>query len=183
MGKQDNIIGGYLFLNREDASKAKKEMATINKIKETIDVNDSKKLLDLYNKLVYKNVFFTPVGIGFLHELRDYLAQFNNEEELAPIAIRHLSGERKNISAEFNMDKYDKLKKENELLKKAKQKLVIAIVAMAVAIIGMIFIVITNDNLGYFNAEDKVLNKYSAWEERLSNWEDELIKREELLNQ
>ncbi len=183
MGRPDNIIDGYFFLSSSDANKARKEEATVNKIKESIDVNDTRQLFELYIKLVSKNYFNTPVGLSFLHEMREYLLQYYEEGNLKPIPVRTISNEKKAMSSQFSVEQYEKLKKENEKLGNIKQKLVIAVVAMAILIGGMILIVITNDNLGYFNAEDKILNKYSAWEERLSNWEDELIRREELLNQ
>ena len=54
--------------------------------------------------------------------------------------------------------------------------------AFIAIVIGMFFIIVTNDNLGYFDAEEKVLDKYSAWQERLETWEEELENREEILN-
>ena len=54
-------------------------------------------------------------------------------------------------------------------------------IALIVIIIGMFWIVITSDNLGYFNAEDKVLNKYSSWEEELNAREAAIRQREEEL--
>ena len=116
--------------------------------------------------------------------MRDYLKQYYSEDELKPInVIDRTPRNDNNGHMELNYRQFEKLKQENESLNNIKQKLIIAIVAMLVVIVGMVFIVITNDNLGYFNAEEKVLNKYAAWEERLSGWEDELIQREAELSE
>ena len=59
----------------------------------------------------------------------------------------------------------------------------IAVIAMLITIIGILFILITNENSGFFRAEEKLVNKYSAWEERLYNWEQELNEREAEISQ
>lgn len=181
MDKQ--IIDGYSFASSRDVKLAIKEKNAIEKIKESINIQNTEGLYETYNKLVTKNYFVTPVGMSFLHEMRDYLKQFYGEEELKPIAVidrRPKVEEDRKI--EFNYNQLEKLRQENTRLNNIKQKLVIALVAMVIIIVGMLFIVVTNENLGYFNAEEKVLNKYSAWQERLENWEEELMRREEALS-
>lgn len=177
------VVNGYKFSNGRDAKLAIKEQSAIDKIKETTDVSDTEGLFGLYNKLVSKNYFSTPVGIGFLHEMRDYLRQYYDDNELKPVVVADKREKPQDNSAyDINLRQFEKIKKENEQLIKIKEKLVIAVVAMLIIIVGMVFIVITNENLGYFNAEEKVLNKYSAWQERLESWEEELIRREGELN-
>ncbi len=180
MDKQ--IIDGYSFVSSRDVKLAIKEKNAIEKIKDSIDIKNTESIYETYNKLVNKNYFITPVGMSFLHDMRDYLKQFYGEEELKPIAVmdtRPKAEEDKKI--EFNYKQLEKLRQENARLNSIKQKLIIAISAMVIIIVGMLFIVVTNENLGYFNAEEKVLNKYSAWQERLENWEEELMRREEAL--
>ena len=62
-------------------------------------------------------------------------------------------------------------------------RLTIAVVALAVAVIGMIFIAVTNKNVGYFHAEQKVQDKYAYWEEQLDAREKELQEWEEELSE
>lgn len=177
------IIDGYHFASGRDAKMAIKEKGAIEKIQDSININDTQSVYDTYNKLVSKNYFSTPVGINFLHEMRDYLKEFYSEEELKPISIaeRKVKPEEGGL-LDFNYRELEKLKLENSRLNRLKKNLIIAIVAMLIVIVGMLFIVVTNENLGYFNAEEKVLNKYAAWQERLEGWEEELIKREEKLS-
>ncbi len=178
------IVDGYKFASSRDTKLAIKEKNAIGKLQESIDINNTESVYETYNKLVSKNYFTTPVGLAFLKEMRDYLKQYYSEDELKPInVIDRTPRNDNNGHMELNYRQFEKLKQENESLNNIKQKLSIAIVAMLVVIVGMVFIVITNDNLGYFNAEEKVLNKYAAWEERLSGWEDELIRREAELSE
>lgn len=176
------VIDGYCFSNSQDAKLALKEKNAISKIKDSIDISNTVAVYETYNKLVSKSYFVTPVGLGFLHEMRDYLKQFYDEDELKTITVlSKQKNKESNTLGEFNYKNLEKLKLENEKLNSLRQKLVIAVVAMVIIIVGMMFIVVTNENLGYFNAEEKLLNKYAAWQERLENWEQELIKREDEL--
>ena len=177
------IIDGYSFASSLDAKLAIKEQSAISKIQDSIDINNIENVYETYSKLVSKNYFSTPVGMSFLHEMRDYLKQYYKEEELPPIFVADKNKRNEsNTLMELNYKQLERLKVENNRLNNVKQKLIIAVVAMVIIIVGMVFIVITNENLGYFNAEEKVLNKYSAWQERLEGWEEELMQREELLN-
>lgn len=177
------VIDGYVFASSLDAKLAIKEQSAIRKIQDSLDINNIENVYETYNKLVSKNYFSTPVGMSFLHEMRDYLKQYYREEELTPIFVADKNKRNENNTLmELNYKQLERLKAENNRLSNIKQKLIIAVVSMVIIIVGMVFIVITNENLGYFNAEEKVLNKYSAWQERLEGWEEELIQREELLN-
>ncbi|MBE5952834.1 MAG: hypothetical protein E7257_01580 [Lachnospiraceae bacterium] len=181
MDKQ--IIDGYFFASSRDVKMAIKEKDAIEKIKDSINIQNTESVYDTYNKLVTKNYFVTPVGMSFLHDMRDYLKQFYGEEELKPIAVadRRTKVE-DDVKLELNYKQLEKLKQENSRLNRIKQRLVIMVISMIIIIVGMLFIVVTNENLGYFNAEEKVLNKYASWQERLENWEEELIRREEALS-
>ncbi len=178
----NQIIDGYTFASSRDVKLAIKEKNAIEKIKDSINIQNTESVYETYNKLVAKNYFVTPVGMSFLHEMRDYLKQFYTEAELKPIVVvdrKPQSDEDRKI--DFNYKQLEKLKQENARLNNIKQKLIITVTAMAIIIVGMLFIVVTNENLGYFNAEEKLLNKYASWQERLENWEEELIRREDAL--
>lgn len=179
--EKNNIVDGYLFDNKTEYERAKKEYENILKLKKNLKLDDMGDVYNLYTKLAGGNYFSTSVGIGFLHELRRYLVEAKYDKMLIPITIHKEDVTRPVVIDEKYMGKYEKLRAERDRLLALKKKLVIAIAALAFTVVGMIFIVITNDNLGYFNAEEKVLNKYSAWQERLQNWEEELIEREDAL--
>lgn len=181
MESQEMVVEGYKFNSFKDYKKALKEYENIQIIKNKLNPDNIDELKKIYNKMINKNYFSTPVGLGFLHEMRDYIIEKNSGKDLfvIPVPVNHTS---KNVVADDKLkNKYDKLVEERAILLLAKKRLTIAVITLVIVVVGMIFIVITNDNLGYFNAEEKVLDKYSAWQERLQSWEDELIEREDAL--
>lgn len=179
MGK--GIVDGYMFRNAAETERAMKEYENIKRIKKSINIDNPEDVKKMYIKLVEKKYFVTPVGLGFLHEMREYLVSVTGDEELEPIPVPGMVAMKPKNDV-LTSSAYTKLKQQYETLEKNKSKLVIAVVALAIVVVGMFFIVVTNENLGYFNAEEKVLNKYSAWQERLQSWENELIEREDALD-
>ena len=178
--KGNNIVDGYFFNSIKEAERARKELESINKIKSTIDINNGDKMEQLYKKLVDKKCYVTPVGINFLHEMREYIINELCIYDIPPVPASFVV--KKDSPYTVEADKFDKVKNELEKEKNLRKKLTVFLVAFVVIVVGMFFIIVTNDNLGYFNAEEKILDKYSAWQERLEMWEDELEEREEMLN-
>lgn len=178
MDNTDNIVDGFSFRNQKDFENAQKEYEAIQRLKERIDINDMNGMLEKYIRMIEKRYFSTPVGLSFLKDMRDYLVSNIDDKEVPPVYVPEKNISIKTTPSVFT-GKMERLEKENSRLIRLKQKLVIAVITMAFVIIAMVFMVATNKNLGYFNAEEKVLDKYSAWEERLSTWEEELIQREE----
>ena len=184
------VVAGYRFSRRADATKARKEIENIAKIKNRIDEDNISDMTKLYMGLIKKRYFSTPVGLSFLHEMRSYIMEKNHGEALPYVPVPR-QGDKKVKPEEtpqyvFLKEERDRFREENDSLRRTRPKLVIVIVALIVLVIGMFFIVITNDNLGFFNAEEKVLNKYAAWEEELksreqdlADWEEELLKQQE----
>ena len=176
------VVAGYRFSRRADATKARKEIGNIAKIKGRIDENNISDMTKLYKGLISKNYFSTPVGLSFLHEMREYIMQKDPTVELDYVPVPRLA--EKKVRPEdstqyvFLKEDRDRLQEECDDMKRKRPKMIIAIVALIVLVVGMFFIVITNDNLGFFNAENKVLNKYSAWEEQLTQRERELAEWE-----
>lgn len=174
------IVNGYRFVSRTDYERAAKEYENIMGLRDKLNANDIQGLKMVYNKLVSKNYFRTPVGFGFLHELKEYIESSEGSgEELPEVPVPKLEA-KKTVSL-LDDPQYVKLREEHDRLLVIKNRMIIAIVSLAVIVIGMFFIAITNDNAGYFRAEEKVLDKYSSWEEELNQREKEIRDREEAL--
>ncbi len=179
------VVGGYRFDSRVDAAKARKELEYISKIKDRLDSGNAAQMQNIYIKLAERKYFTTPVGLNFMHELRAYIKALAPDAEVpyVPVAGKRAAQAKVTESPQYVMlsANYDKTKEENTEIRKRSSKMVIFMIALIVIIIGMFWIVITSDNLGYFNAEDKVLNKYSSWEEELNAREAAIRQREEEL--
>lgn len=172
------VVDGFIFRSKREFDKAKKEYETIKELKQKMDMNNQENVIEIYNRLVSKRYFQTPVGLTFLHELRVFLKEGNDNVSVAYVPVVS-SGGVKNRSEQNRQ--YMELQKQYNKQSMTKNRLILAIVSMIIVIVGMIFIMATNENVGYFNAEEKILNKYSAWEERLQKWEEELTIREDKL--
>ncbi|MCM1082726.1 MAG: hypothetical protein NC393_04645 [Clostridium sp.] len=172
------VVDGFIFRSKREFEKAKKEHETIKELRQKIDLNNQDNMIELYNKLVSKRYFQTPVGLSFLYELRAFLKEGNDNVGVAYIPVASSGGVK---SRSEQSRQYMELQKQYDKQSMIKNRLILAIVSMVIVIVGMIFIMATNENVGYFNAEEKVLDKYSAWEERLQKWEEELTIREDKL--
>ena len=66
-------VEGYAFETKEQEHTAKHEVEIIGYIRKNTRMDDPDIVLALYNKLVLKEIFVTPVGYDFLHRLQEYL--------------------------------------------------------------------------------------------------------------
>ena len=166
------MIDGYEFKSKGQYQRALKEKELVEKIKKGLGAEDIVGNLATYNKIIGKNYFATPIGISFLYELRSRLVEETGDDNIRPVPVVMLkaSGDAR-------------LKKELDKSRVTRQKLIVAVVSLAIAIIGIIIIISTNDNIGYINTEEKILNKYSAWQEQLDERERQLDEREAELSE
>ena len=189
-------VSGYVFQSPSEAKRALQEQEYIKKLKKTINPEDLNNMYELYGKLTSKGYFVTPVGFSFLYELREYLTKqgYRLQDKPIPVLSRSkASGEddgRLNRKYEQIREKQEQSAKMIERLEKQRIRLIVAVVALAITVVGMLFIVATNDNLGYVNTEQKILDKYAHWEEQLDEreqqlleWEDELKNQDENINE
>lgn len=82
-------VENFEFETKSQASAAKKEAEGIRYIKEHTSMEDPDTVLSLYNRLILKEVFSTPVGYAFLGELQEYLQTipYIKNEEILPIPV------------------------------------------------------------------------------------------------
>lgn len=87
MDKQKFIVEGFVFTEEAAAQKAYQEAESIQYVKNRIDMENPRMVLEMYHKLIAEHVFETPVGIMYLKELRDYLSMLPEMkgEKLEPI--------------------------------------------------------------------------------------------------
>ncbi|MDE6024336.1 MAG: hypothetical protein K2G45_02680 [Lachnospiraceae bacterium] len=174
------VVDGYIFRSRTEFERAKKEYETVHNIMENLNMDNEEDVIKLYSKLVTKKYFQTPIGLSFLHELRQLIIGGKDNASMPYIPVVPTVRMR---APEQQERQYKKLKDQFDYQSIIKSRLTIAVVAMAVIIVGMIYIAMTNENVGYFNAEEKIVNKYSTWQEQLDKREEELNIREERIKE
>ena len=211
-------IEGFYFDDAANAAKAEKEAETIRYIRSRTNFAKAEAVYAVYTKLIDNNVFSTEVGYSFLAELYHLLQDSGvyQENELPKIYISSKTAEKpiqktmesadtEELSAEEEARIVEAVHKRTRSLQDSSKTQVrniremyrdklrnykIVIGVLAAVIIGMIAMVYFSDSSPLMNAEQKVLDKYAAWQEELQlqeqelkDWEAELQEREKQLSE
>ena len=176
-------VNGFIFESKEEAEKAKKEATAIKYIKSQTQMDNPDTVLELYNKILLKKMFETPVGIAFLVELQEYLRTipFIRNEDISGIPVRKSAG----ASKQKTQVKTKVVKEIRDDGYKGRYQITLFLsIILTVIIIGMFAITyISGDNVNIINYENQIINKYENWEMQLKEREAELDKREAELEQ
>lgn len=194
------FVEGFEFDSIEMANKAKKEADGIRYIRSQMKLDNPDVVLRLYNKLILKQMFETPVGYQFLSELQEYLktSAMISDREIRPIPISssYLGKEDKEaVKMRKDAHKYakrmEKIREEFEErnhsqhqknYRAAFRASMAACVICIFIIIGMFLItMISGNNTNIINYENAILDKYEKWEQELEQREAEVSRKEKQL--
>lgn len=173
------IVDGFVFPSEKEARIAEKEKASIEVIRQKLPAGDGRAIYELYTKMIERDMFKTMVGYSFLHELRHRLInEFGYEEDKLSTIL---------LPGRMDYDRVNELNKgvmETKLqeLLLSKKRMSIVIAALAFMVLAMFVLAAVNPNVGYINTENKVLNKYAAWQEELEQREKTVKEKEEQMN-
>lgn len=178
------IIEGFYFADEKIAEQAKREANGVQYIKENTDMENPEIVLQLYHKLIVEQLFETPIGIGFLKELRDCLvaAPGINEQELDAIPTEVLLQETevRNMKREKTADRARMEKKLNQLKKNLRTSLM-ANLFLILVVVGMLIVTMTSDQPNIINYENKLVDKYAQWQQELEEREQTVREKEQEL--
>lgn len=175
MDKEKLIVDGFQLSSYKEAQLAMKEKETIDAIKSKLDMTNGSALYQIREKLIQREMFQTIVGYSFLNELRHLLVtEFMYNEEDVSVVILPKQMEFDKVK-DFNKGIYEGKLYE---LQQKKNRLQFVVIILIIMVVAMFVIAAINPNTGYINAENKVLNKYAAWQEDLEQRE-QVIKEKE----
>ncbi|MDD3174708.1 MAG: hypothetical protein PHF63_13815 [Herbinix sp.] len=182
MKDKEYIVAGYRFSDDHDYKEAKREAETIEYIKANTDLNDLNKAVKLYHKLVERKTLKTVVGFAFLKELQERIIKDGiiNKDNIPCIQVERNNKLAKEYSSSI---KQEQEKKHLDMIEDYKTRLRnsrIISIFLVIIIIIMILISVFSDRSVFTNYENKILNKYSAWEEDLNAREKALQEKEDL---
>lgn len=167
----------YLFTTVEDAALASEEKKKVAYLQKNMDMKVPQNVLAVYNKANRDRIFKTPVGLSYLVELRNYLLHLGvPEEKLDPVQLYANYEPKPKDRSESVKTRMIQAKK-NELVKNLRVSVLLNIL-LALAIVAMFAITLSSDNPNMLNYEKALQNKYSAWEQELTEWEAELRERD-----
>lgn len=152
------IVEGFEFPNEQLADGARSELKGIDYIVSRTDMSNSKSVLVLYNSIIDKNLFKTPIGIKFLKEIQEMLIASNDidEKSVKPIPVR---------LEELNVEKNTN---EKTNYKKIMINSIIVNIILIFAIIIMYMIFSNSKNINIINYENRLKEQYSALESNIN---------------
>ena len=90
MKNEKYTAGGYLFEDEESVKEARNEMEGVEYLKKRTNYKNPKSILNIYNTVIEKKLFKTPVGYEFLKQLQDYLLESEeiDGDQIMPIPVK-----------------------------------------------------------------------------------------------
>lgn len=163
---------GYTFEDEKQLLAAKKEAEAIEYLRSKTDFTNLNQLLNLYNRILDRDMMETAIGIAFLEEIRGILVNSGmfKEEQLRSVPLP------KEKKKEKKREEVRKRTREAILLEQNKKELLrwkIVCFFLSFLVVGMFVIVLTGVRSPLaIRYEKDILNKYSSWAEELQKKED-----------
>ena len=193
-------VGNCEFETQAQADVAQKELEGVRYIRSQTNMDDPDVVLQLYNSLILKEVFVTPVGFDFLRRLQEYLntIPYIKNEDILPIPVyrpelvEEDDPKREKQVRDRAQKRRQKKAKELRAQKKRKNRdyhgayLVSTFFAVVFALViaGMFAITyLSDDNVNILNYENAIIDKYEDWQKALDKREKQLDERESELDE
>ena len=193
--------GGFVFRTKKEAELAQREIEGTKYLRQKLDMENPNAVFSIYQNLIEQDLFETPVGYCFLKELRDYLLMIpaiSNEEDLA-IPIRYPQTEEEEKKQKKEQKKEEQRKERQREKEKAKNKkeqkkegknykgrcqfFMVTSLILLISVVSMMLLAATSDNVNILNYENKLIDKYSSWEQELEEREQAVKEQEQALEE
>jgi Ni/Co efflux regulator RcnB len=189
--------GGFVFRTKKEAELAQREIEGTKYLRQKLDMENPNAVFSIYQNLIEQDLFETPVGYCFLKELRDYLLMIpaiSNEEVLA-IPIRYPQTEeeekkqKKEEQRKERQREKEKAKNKKEQKKEGKnykgrcQFFMVTSLILLISVVSMMLLAATSDSVNILNYENKLIDKYSSWEQELEEREQAVKEQEQALEE
>lgn len=193
--------GGFVFRTKKEAELAQREIEGTKYLRQKLDMENPNAVFSIYQNLIEHDLFETPVGYCFLKELRDYLLMIpaiSNEEVLA-IPIRYPQTEEEEKKQKKEQKKEEQRKERQREKEKAKNKkeqkkegknykgrcqfFMVTSLILLISVVSMMLLAATSDNVNILNYENKLIDKYSSWEQELEEREQAVKEQEQALEE
>ncbi len=146
-----------------------------------MDYSRPEKVLAIYDKAITDKVFRTPVGIYYLRDIQRYLKQQPQirEEQIQPIPLYFGYESR---SREKTHPTKNRIQPTPPRKSSALPMSVFLNVVLVIAICAMFMITLNSSQPNILNYERALTDKYSYWEQELTQREQALREQERINN-
>lgn len=160
-------VGGFAFSDEDLAHLAGKEVEGVAYVRSKVDMNNPAAVLAVYQKMIRGRMFQTQVGIAYLYELQTFLKNCPDIDSRSVIPIPVSA----NVEVTESPAEVRKLENEIAGLKKKLSAAVAGLAIFFVVIIAMLIIAGSSGSVTIINYENSILDKYSEWEQELTERE------------
>ncbi len=179
-GKDSFIVEGFEFLSENDAQKAAMDQSKIKILEARVKASRPNDIKAVYEKSIENKIFKTPIGWGYLHGLRNKLLESGfAPEDIVPIPLNVSMTKH---SALDNLAANQRIKQEKKGNLEFKRVFPIVLcVIMTILVVVMFVIAATAENDNIINYKRNITNRYSSWEQELSDREKKVREAEKRL--
>ena len=176
MEEKQFIVDQYLFETEEEYELAMSEKKKIQYIDEHTDYRAVENIAVLYKRMTETNMFQTPVGYAYLERLREFLVRSGAKTDNLPVIP---------VKKKISLAGHKELVRENRHLKEALEKrkrknsIVLTVcIALGIMVIALFAVAFTGEHPNILNYENVILDKYSSWEQELTERENAVREKE-----
>lgn len=164
------VVGGYKYSLKEDAELARQEALKIEYLEKNMDYRKPENVLTVYKKALDNRIFRTPTGWEYLRKLQNRLKDTQNtDQKFPPIELLITFSYKRSNEQKVSTPRIIPGKKE-QYKGKFRLSLIINIV-LAVSVVLMFVIALNSKLPNILNYENNIVNKYSHWEQQLTERE------------
>lgn len=182
MVNEKYAVDGYVFETEEEYNDAVKEKRGVDYMRSHTNMNNIQNVFEVYEKVLEKNIFKTPIGYNFMRELQEVLVKSKliEDEDIKNIKVEN-NGAKKILESNKQLKK--KLSDVESVYKNRFFNSVVLNVGLVILIIIIIVITTNSNNTNILNYKNRLDAEYTSKEDELAEWEEELRIREELLEE
>ncbi len=179
--KDSFTFEGYEFLSEIDAQKAAMDQSKINILEARVKASRPEAIKAVYEKSIGNKIFKTPVGWEYLHGLRKKLLESGfTEEELIPIPL-NVSMTRHSALDNLAVKQRVKPEKTRGSIQFRQLFPIVLDVVLAILVILMFVLATTSENDNIINYKKNVTDRYSSWDQELTDREKKVREAEKRL--
>lgn len=173
-------VDGYVFETEEEYNEALNEKKGVDYMRSRTNLNNIVSVQEVYDKVLEKNIFKTPIGYNFMRELQNILVKSSlvDNSEIKNIKVDK-KGDKN--AMESNKQLKNQLKNIESIYKNRFFNSVILNIALVILIIVLMIITMNSKNANVLNYKNRIDAEYNSKVNDLAAWEEELDEREELL--
>ncbi len=175
--KTDYYVEGYRFGSLEDAQQAQMEQKKAAYFESRLEGKNAQNILAVYDKILDEKIFVTPVGWAYLKQLQEELHALGVEEEqIRPIPMYIIF--KHDVDEEVRVkQRIVPTRKRDKSNDKFRISLLVNII-LAILVLAMFGITLKSDNPNILNYRKAIINEYAAWEQELTEREEQIRQKE-----